>query len=39
MEDLPTPTYVGAFVAETLLTRQQCLGYTSEDLRTLLGRG
>jgi glutamate synthase (NADPH/NADH) large chain len=36
LEDLPTPTYVGGFVRETLLTRQQCLGYTSEDLSKLL---
>jgi glutamate synthase (NADPH) large chain len=36
LEDLPTPTYVGSFVRETLLTRQQCLGYTTEDLMKLL---
>jgi glutamate synthase (NADPH) large chain len=36
LEDLPTPTYVGGFVRETLLTRQQCLGYTTEDLIRLL---
>ncbi len=36
MDDLPTPTYVGGFVRETLLTRQQCLGYTTEDLMKLL---
>jgi glutamate synthase (NADPH/NADH) large chain len=36
LEDLPTPTYVGGFVRETLLTRQQCLGYTTEDLMKLL---
>ncbi len=36
LEDLPTPTYVGGFVRETLLTRQQCLGYTTEDLIKLL---
>ncbi|MGN6369973.1 MAG: glutamate synthase large subunit [Phycisphaerae bacterium] len=36
MEDLPTPTYVGGFVQETLITRQQCLGYTTEDLMKLL---
>ncbi len=36
VEDLPTPTYVGGFVRETLITRQQCLGYTTEDLMKLL---
>ncbi len=36
LEDLSTPTYVGGFVRETLLTREQCLGYTSEDLMKLL---
>ena len=36
LEHLPTPTYVGGFVQETLITRQQCLGYTSEDLLKLL---
>ncbi|HEY4328093.1 MAG TPA: glutamate synthase central domain-containing protein, partial [Phycisphaerae bacterium] len=36
LDDLPTPTYVGGFVRETLLTRQQCLGYTTEDLMKLL---
>ncbi len=36
LEDLPTPTYVGGFVRETLLTRQQCLGYSTEDLMKLL---
>ena len=36
LEDLPTPTYVGGFVRETLITRQQCLGYTTEDLTKLL---
>src|SRR5438552_8639236 len=36
LEQLPTPTYVGGFVRETLLTRQQCLGYTTEDLMKLL---
>jgi glutamate synthase (NADPH) large chain len=36
LEDLPTPTYVGGFVRETLLTRQQCLGYTTEDVMKLL---
>jgi glutamate synthase (NADPH/NADH) large chain len=36
LEDLPTPTYVGGFVHETLVTRQQCLGYTTEDLTKLL---
>ncbi|MEI8196400.1 MAG: glutamate synthase large subunit, partial [Phycisphaerae bacterium] len=32
VEDLPTPTYVGSFVPETLITRQQALGYSLEDL-------
>ncbi len=36
LDDLPTPTYVGGFVSETLLTRQQCLGYSTEDLTKLL---
>jgi glutamate synthase (NADPH/NADH) large chain len=36
LDDLSTPTYVGGFVRETLLTRQQCLGYTTEDLMKLL---
>ena len=36
LEDMPTPTYVGGFVRETLITRQQCLGYTTEDLTKLL---
>ncbi len=36
VDDMPTPTYVGGFVNETLLTRQQCLGYTTEDLTKLL---
>ena len=36
LDDLQTPTYVGGFVRETLLTRQQCLGYTTEDLTKLL---
>jgi glutamate synthase (NADPH) large chain len=36
LDDLPTPTYVGGFVRETLLTRQQCLGYTTEDVIKLL---
>jgi glutamate synthase (NADPH/NADH) large chain len=36
IEDLPTPTYVGGFVTETLITRQQCLGYTTEDVAKLL---
>ena len=35
-EDLPTPTYVGGFVPETLLVRQQAIGYTIEDVRTLM---
>ena len=36
LEDLPTPTYVGSFVPETVLTRQQSFGYTIEDVRTLM---
>jgi len=36
LDDLATPTYVGGFVRETLLTRQQCLGYTREDLLKIL---
>jgi glutamate synthase (NADPH) large chain len=36
LDHLPTPTYVGGFVRETLITRQQCLGYTTEDLVKLL---
>ena len=36
VDDLPTPTYIGGWVRETLLTRQQCLGYTTEDLQKLM---
>ncbi len=36
IDDLPTPTYVGGFVRETLLTRQLALGYSVEDLQRLM---
>ncbi len=36
LDDLPTPAFVGGFVRETLLTRQQCLGYTTEDVVKLM---
>jgi glutamate synthase (NADPH/NADH) large chain len=36
LDDLTTPTYVGSFVRETLLTRQLSLGYSTEDVLRLL---
>jgi glutamate synthase (NADPH/NADH) large chain len=36
LDDLATPEDVPGFDAKTLLTRQQCLGYTNEDLQKLL---
>jgi glutamate synthase (NADPH/NADH) large chain len=36
LEQLPAPTDVPGFDEKTLLTRQQCLGYTSEDLQKLI---
>jgi glutamate synthase (NADPH) large chain len=36
LADLTTPANVPGFDGKTLLTRQQCLGYTNEDLQKLL---
>jgi glutamate synthase (NADPH/NADH) large chain len=36
LEDLPKPKSVAEFDAETLLTRAQCLGYTTEDVYKLI---
>ncbi len=36
LEDLPKPKNVAEFDAETLLTRAQCLGYTTEDVYKLI---
>ncbi len=36
LADLPKPENVQGFDGKTLLTRQQCLGYTNEDLQKLL---
>ncbi len=36
LDELAKPTAVPAFDPETLLTRAQCLGYTTEDLMKLL---
>jgi len=36
LKDLPQPQNVPGYDEQTLLTRQQCLGYTNEDLQKLL---